>query len=146
MSFLAVGDPLKTSIKLPRNQRNIKFLISTPEYEFSNNVKQVLNLKDRLPVLLYSSRYDLAPFLILELGLARVPVCVQRNTDSYQILKNFLPEGAFFPFNELSEVIDAGYSGRLEICSGKLEEFTNLQGQGRFDEKIKFVIRRWINE
>ncbi len=142
--FLAIGDPLNEQTELPNVGKNIEYLVSSPESDFSNNVRQMIKRQDCLPVLLYSSRYDLAPFLILELGAARVPVCVMSDTDSHQILKNFLPQGAFFVFKKLADIVEAESSGKLSGCADTLEEFSLMQGQEQFDDKIEHFIGRWM--
>jgi len=146
MDFVAVGDPISEDINIPDYIGNIQFSMSTSERSFSENVSALFARDDCQPVLIYSSRFDLAPFLILELGAARLPVCVQKDTDSYQILKNFLPDGAFYLFTDLSDVVAASRTGQLLDCTRRLEEFCRQQGRARFNQSILKYVECWKND
>lgn len=144
--FLAIGEPLHFEIKDPLLGRNVEIQKCSPQSKFSERVRLLIARRDCEPVMIYLSRFDLAPTLILELGAARIPICVQNGTDSQKILKNFLPKNAYFSFDLLSEIYAAVRSKEIIECVNKLENFSKEQGAARFEKSIVNHVRRWKNE
>ena len=143
--FFAIGQPLKGNL-LSNKDSNIEFVIPTSDSDFLNKVSGLITREDCLPVLLFMSKYDLAPILILELGASRMPICVEKQSNSYLILENFLPRSAFYAFDNISEIFMAEKTGQLADCANFLEKFVQKHGDIRFKEQVNGFIEGWLND
>lgn len=94
-------------LDVERNRSEFNALTAAYQGQTTEEIEKCLSKISEVgsPVLIFSSRYDFSPLVVLECGYWGVPIAVERGTKQEAILSRFLPSDYYFSYIKLQDLL-----------------------------------------